>query len=154
MANAHTLRADDDAMARGTFEARVSAITSHIIRRLADAAVQDMRARYDFGRVLEMVRRSGRGEMGAGMLRRIADVLQTHTSALRRYARVSETIPPQEFAWLTRLTNERGVPLTWSHVELLARVRSAERRKQLAAAVMERNLSVRALAALVRAARP
>ena len=37
-------------------DSRIGAITSHIVRRLADAAVEDMRARYDFGRVLLTLR--------------------------------------------------------------------------------------------------
>lgn len=132
---------------------RVGAIANHIVQRLADAAVEDMRARYDFGRVLQTLRRSGRGASGAGALRRLADRLGVDPSALRRYAQVSETIPPREFASIMRLTNRRGSPLTWSHVELLARVRSPERRKLLATAIAEEDLSVRAFAARLRSQR-
>jgi hypothetical protein len=129
---------------------RVSAITSHIVRRLADATVEDMRARYDFGRVLQTLRSRGRGAAGTGILRGIADRLRVDPSALRRYAHVSEAISPLEFAWMTDLTSARGVPLTWSHVELLARVSDAERRRQLALATVEQDLSVRDLSVLVR----
>ena len=36
--------------ANSGLDPRIEAIASHIGRRLADAAVEDMRARYDFGR--------------------------------------------------------------------------------------------------------
>jgi hypothetical protein len=135
------------------FDPRLSAIALHIVQRIADAAIEDMRARYDLGRILHTLRRSERGGVGAGPLRRLAERLGLDPSVLRRYAQVSETIPPREFAALLRLTNWRGEPLTWSHIELLARVRNPERRKALATAVAEGNLSVRALAARLRAER-
>ena len=43
---------------------RVGAVASHILRRLTDAAVEDMRARYDFGRVLHALRLKGRADRG------------------------------------------------------------------------------------------
>ena len=54
-------------------------------------------------------------------------------SALRRFAQVSDVIPPGEFQWMMRLRSPRGAPLTWSHVELLARLRSAEKRRESSA---------------------
>jgi hypothetical protein len=143
-------------MARNTsneMDPRVGVIATHIVARLADAAIEDMRARYDFGRVLHMLRKSGRGASGAGALRRLAERLGVDPSALRRYAQVSEIISPREFAWMMRLTNKRGEPLTWSHVELLARERDPERRRELATAIGTESLAVRELAARVRGKR-
>jgi hypothetical protein len=141
-------------MARSSdLDPRVDVIASHISRRLADAAVEDMRARYDFGRVLHTLRNRGRGADGAGVLRLLADRLGVDPSALRRYAQVSDVIPSKEFDWMMRLTTSRGEPLTWSHVELLARVRSADRRRQLATAVVREGLAVRGLSERIRAAR-
>jgi hypothetical protein len=134
------------------FDPRLSAIALHIVQRIADAAIEDMRARYDLGRILQTLRRAERVG-GAGPLRRLAERLGLDPSVLRRYAQVSETIGPREFGWLLRLTNWRGEPLTWSHIELLARVRTQERRKLLATSVAEGNLSVRALAARLRSER-
>jgi hypothetical protein len=130
---------------------RVDAIASHIARRLADAAVEDMRARYDFGRVLHTARKQSRGAGEQGVLRVLARRLGVDASALRRYAQVSDVISAREFDGMLKLRNARGEPLTWSHVELLARVRSAERRHQLAIAVVREELSVRDLSARVRA---
>jgi len=131
--------------ANSGLDPRIEAIASHIGRRLADAAVEDMRARYDFGRVLHTLRNRGRGLEGAGALRVLAGRLAVDPSALRRFAQVSDVIPPGEFQWMMRLRSPRGAPLTWSHVELLARLRSAEKRRALATAVVEEELSVRAL---------
>jgi hypothetical protein len=128
---------------------RLEAITSHIVRRLADAAVDDMRARYDFGKVLQTLKRGTRQGVTGAQIRALAERLDVDASALRRYARVSETIPPREFAWMMRLRDARGGPLTWSHVELLARVTADERRRSLALSVAQQGLSVRELAARV-----
>jgi hypothetical protein len=125
---------------------RLEVITSHIVRRLADAAVEDMRARYDFGKVLQTLKRGAKDGVTGTQIRVLAERLDVDPSALRRYARVSETISAREFAWMMRLRNARGGPLTWSHVELLARVSAAERRRSLAAAIAQHELSVRDLA--------
>ena len=134
-------------------DSRIGAITSHIVRRLADAAVEDMRARYDFGRVLLTLRSESRNPAGAGVLRLLANQLEVDPSALRRYAQVSEVIAAREFDWLMGLSTRRGAPLTWSHIEILARVRSPEQRRQLAAASAREGLSVRGLTERLRAQR-
>jgi hypothetical protein len=135
---------------RSELDSRIGAITSHIVRRLADAAVEDMRARYDFGRVLLTLRSENRSVAGAGVLRLLANQLEIDPSALRRYAQVSEVIAAREFDWLMRLINKRGAPLTWSHIEILARVRSPEQRRQLATAIARESLSVRGLSERLR----
>jgi hypothetical protein len=140
-------------IASQSLDSRIGAITSHIARRLADAAVEDMRARYDFGRVLMTLRSGNRNPAGAGVLRLLAHQLEVDPSALRRYAQVSEVIAAGEFDWLMGLSNRRGAPLTWSHIEILARVRSPEERRQLAAASARESLSVRGLSERLRAQR-
>jgi hypothetical protein len=132
---------------------RVGAVASHILRRLTDAAVEDMRARYDFGRVLHGLRQRRRGSPGAGVVRLLADRLGVDATALRRYAQVSEVIGVGEFDWMMHLSTPRGAPLTWSHIELLSRVRNTEQRRQLAAATVREDLSVRALSERLRASR-
>src|SRR6516165_9153116 len=104
-----------------------------------------MRARYDFGRVLHSLRQHRSKAGGIGALRLLSKRLGVDPSALRRYARVSETISAREFAWLMKQRTPRGAPLTWSHVELLARERDPERRRALALGVVAEDLSVRAL---------
>lgn len=120
----------------------MTAITGHIVQRLAAAAVDDVHARYDLGKVLLTLRHESSQRSA---LRVLAQRLGFDPSALRRYARVSSTILPDEFAWLTGLRMRRGMPLSWSHIELLARERDRTRRTELATAVVEGDLSVRAL---------
>jgi hypothetical protein len=131
--------------ARGAdLDRRLHAIVEHVVQRLADAAVQDMQARYDLGGIVQHLRQ--RSPFGGGTVQQFADLLGVDPTAVRRYAGVFATIPPREFAWMTRLRSRRGEPLTWSHVELLARIGDAERRKKLATAVVRDGLSVRDLA--------
>jgi hypothetical protein len=70
--------------------------------------------------------------------------------SLRRYARVSEAIRSSEFEELLALRNRYGLPLTWSHVEELAEVRTSNLRKQFAEWAISEALSVRDLATRVR----
>ena len=121
---------------------RVTAITGHIVQRLAAAAVDDVEARYDLGKVLLTLRNES-AERSA--LRVLAESLGFDPSALRRYARVRTTICPDEFTWLSTLRTRRGMPLSWSHIELLAREPNRQRRMELATAVVTEDLSVRAL---------
>jgi hypothetical protein len=123
-------------------ESRVTAITWHIVQRLAAAAADDVEARYDLGKVL-LALRNGAAERSA--LRVLAEGLGFDPSALRRYARVRSTIPPDEFTTLSGLRTGRGMPLSWSHIELLAREPNRKRRMELATAVVTEDLSVRAL---------
>jgi hypothetical protein len=121
----------------------VPAVVSHIIERMAAAAVADARARYDFGVVLHFLRY---GDCATSpRISELAETLGVDTSALHRCARVSEVIAPDEFAWLAELRTERGMPLAWSHIERLARERSGKRRQVLAIEAVREALSVRAL---------
>ena len=84
-------------------------------------------------------------------MRVLAGRLGVDATALRRYAQVSEVIGASEFDWMMHLSTPRGAPLTWSHIEVLARVRSAEHRRQLATATVREDLS--ALSERLRASR-
>jgi hypothetical protein len=128
---------------------RVAAIGAHFVSRLASAIVDDVRARYDFGHALHTVRYAPPAAYGPNAMRELASAVQIDASALRRNARVSETIAPDELHTLTGLRNGAGLPLTWSHLEVLSTVRSAGRRESLAVAAAAERLSVRALASLI-----
>jgi hypothetical protein len=127
-----------------SFESRVNDVTMHIMLRLATAAADEVQARYDFGIVLLTLREA---HAGRSALRVLAERYRFDPSALRRYARVCSAIFPDEFTWLAGLRTCRGMPLSWSHIELLAREPSRQRRKELAIAVLEDDLSVRELSA-------
>jgi hypothetical protein len=140
-----------DALTRaGTKGSRVDAIARHIVGRLAAAAEADLRGRYDVGCVAHAIRYE---DDGATALQQLGDRLALDESALRRYARVSETLSASEFEWVVSLRTRQGLPLTWSHIELLQQVRSSPRRRDLANAAARDGCSVRELAARVRAYR-
>lgn len=125
---------------------RVQAVVRHVVVRLAEIQSEEIQVRYDLGEVLCTLRRVMPGPARAAELSSIAKWMRVHPSALRRYARVAETIDRMEFAQLRMLRTARGTALTWSHVEHLAQQRDRERRKTLAAAVADHDLSVREVA--------
>jgi|HubBroStandDraft_4_1064222.scaffolds.fasta_scaffold12294_2 hypothetical protein len=129
---------------------RAVVVVRHIVLRLAEASVEDIKARYDLGEVVCTLRRVMPRAAAALELNAVAKSMGIHASALRRYARVTEAIGGPEFAQLLRLRTARGMSLTWSHVEHLAMVHDPARRKALAAAAADEALSVRALAQRLR----
>jgi hypothetical protein len=134
----------------GTGPACLDAISLHIAARLTAAAEEDLRARYDIGWVAHVARYEGDG---ATALKQLRDRFALDETALRRYARVSETLSSSEFKWVVNLRTPRGLPLTWSHLELLQKVRSSPHRRVLATLAARDGWSVRELAARVRAQR-
>jgi hypothetical protein len=129
---------------------RAVVVVRHVVLRLADAAIEDIKARYDLGEVVCTLRRIMPRGAAAVEVKSIAKVMGVHASALRRYARVTEAIDGHEFAQLLRLRTGRGMSLTWSHVEHLALVHEPVRRRALALAAVHESLSVRALAQRIR----
>lgn len=79
----------------------------------------------------------------------LANHLCVERSGLLRIARTSERIRDSERLALLALVDKRGLPLTWSHFELLAVVASREARIELARAAATDGLSVRDLQRLV-----
>ncbi|HLK40129.1 MAG TPA: hypothetical protein VKU41_25410 [Polyangiaceae bacterium] len=125
----------------------VRAVVAHIMARVAEASVDDLRARYDLGRVVHHLRYD---PSQAGVLTRLAHDLGMHPSALHRYARVTERVCPEEFAQILQLRDAHGQPLTWSHLERIAEVRSAAARRRVAEEAVSGLLSVRAVRHLIR----
>jgi len=135
----------------GTGESLAHAVASATSRRLAAAAEQDMRARYDLGRTLRSIREgSCRAD---SFLDAVAQALAVHPSLLRRYIRVATLIAPSQFEAFASLRDPRGMPLTWSHVEHLADVRSKTQRTLIAEEAVAQSLSVRALRLQIRRVR-
>jgi hypothetical protein len=120
----------------------IAVVAHHVVTRMAAATVEDARARYDFGHVLHLIRYA---DNAALRIRQVAVLLKVDSSALHRYARVSETISPPEFNWLVTLRTSRGMPLTWSHLEQLATERSSARRARFARVAVQEQFSVRKL---------
>jgi DNA-binding NarL/FixJ family response regulator len=126
---------------------------SRLLTGMADAAVADLRAQYAIGQFVHCLRYPGPDETsGLQHLVALGLRLDLHPSALRRRARVSETVRADEFEALLALRSPRGLPLKWSHFELLSAVRSRSRREATAIRILAEDLSVRECVALVRAA--
>jgi hypothetical protein len=121
-----------------------------IANRLADAAVEDLRARYELGRLVHRLRYDGAEPQAMRAIAKLASACGLRVATLRRYARVTEMIRPLEFDELTRTRGTRGPSLTWSHIEELAEARNSEVRRKCAEAAVTESLSVSALRARVR----
>jgi hypothetical protein len=89
-------------------------------------------------------------DLTAGTIPLLGRVLGLHRGRLGRYAKVTEMIASQEFSELLRLRNPRGLPLTWSHIELLAMIRGVALRHKYAEEVISKHVTIRELAARVR----
>jgi hypothetical protein len=127
----------------------LGAIAAQIRARLSDAAVADLHARYELGQVVHQLR-YGEGPVSrSGDIALLAHCFDIHASALRRIARVAESVPPAEFAYVCSLRDPCGVPLTWSHIEVLSEIRNAQRRRDIARTTSATRLSVRELRELV-----
>ncbi len=127
------------------------ALATRIADRIAQAAVDDLRARYELGRLVHELRYDGSDHEILRDLSKLGAACGLAAATLRRYARVSETINQREFSDLTRPRGPRGPSLTWSHIEELAEARSSEVRRKCAEAAITESLSVSALRARVRA---
>jgi hypothetical protein len=124
-----------------------------VVARMGNAAVEEMRARYSLGQLVHGLRYNPSRSGTLPNLVRFAAAREFRLGAatLRRLARVSEAIGPMEFDRLMQLRCVDGLPLTWSHVEELAEVRSAEQRRRYAEFAVSRMLPVRALRSCIRA---
>lgn len=131
---------------------QICAAAAQIASRIADAAAEDLRARYELGRLVHHLRYDSSDRHASRAISKLGLASGLAVATLRRYARVTEMIKPLEFEELTRARGPRGPSLTWSHIEELAEARSTELRRRCAVAAVNESLSVSALRARVRAA--
>lgn len=131
---------------------QMCAAAAQIADRIAEAAAEDLRARYELGRLVHRLRYESSGRQAMRTISKLGLASGLAVATLRRYARVTEMIKPVEFRELTRARGPRGPSLTWSHIEELAEARSTEVRRRCAEAAVHESLSVSALRARVRAA--
>jgi hypothetical protein len=103
------------------------------------------RERLQFGSFIHLLRYASSADCPAGVIRDLAAQVGVDGSGLRRCARVAETIGPDELSEILAWRTSKGLPLKWSHLEVLALERNRERRRDLATAAVAGNLSVRAL---------
>jgi hypothetical protein len=114
--------------------------------------VEDLRARYDLGRLVHQLRFHSDDDATMGTLAGLARAYHLTPGTLRRLARVTEMIGSEEFGEYLMLRSPYGLPLTWSHIEELAESRRRDLRRRCAAEVLSDALSVADLRARVRAA--
>ena len=108
---------------------RARAVVQHVTLRIAEARVEELQARYDLGRIFHRIRYAESREWPCSTLEYLARCLGLHASVLRRYARISEAISRTEFVHFAKLRDSHGLPLTWSHLEKLARIRDRAHRR-------------------------
>jgi hypothetical protein len=126
---------------------------THAMQHLVAAVIEDVQARYELGQLSHQIRYDSSGELSCRTLELLARTVHVHVSSLRRYARVTEAIGPDQFTELVTLRNRNGWPLTWSHIELLAEIRDARLRRRHVEETLSSALSVRDLARRVRTGR-
>jgi hypothetical protein len=137
--------------ANGEMPALLSATVKPLLARRAAGAPEDLLWRYQVGKVAHQFRYDVSSELTEQALAKIARALNVSPNTLRAYARVAEAVAPSEFAKHVALRDRFGMPMTWSHLEEIAKCRSARARRKCAQQAISKKLSVRALATLVRA---
>jgi len=133
--------------------ARAVELAERTLVRIVEACLLDMAARYELGRDLFDLRYERARTEATPLFEAVSKRMGVHSSALRRWSRVSGTIPRAEFVEYLSLRTCRGSPLTWSHLELLAEVTPSRERRALATECVAEELTVRSLAARVRGCR-
>jgi hypothetical protein len=103
-----------------------------LLHRIAEAAVEDTRARYELGRLVHHLRYDCSDAVSARILARLGHSLGLTPGTLRHYARVSAVIGPIEFDQYMHLRRPHGMPLRWSHIEELSEARNVDVRRRFA----------------------
>ncbi|HEY3817108.1 MAG TPA: hypothetical protein VGL81_08055 [Polyangiaceae bacterium] len=123
---------------------RIALVAAAVQHRLALANRDEILARYDLGAFAHIIRYD-HGDYGDDAQESLANLMHLDSSAIRRHARVSETLYGSELQAVLQLRTPEGAMLRWSHLEILAAIRSPSKRRLLAAAAATDSLSVRAL---------
>ena len=132
-------------------EAAFKAACKEARELLVAADRSDVLARYKVGVIILRVKeRRGYGERG---VERMEEELGRDQGTLYRYATVVETWEEPDFKALMKRTNAKGLPLTWSHYELLATVKDGRKLNGLITRALKECLSVHALRAIIDAAK-
>lgn len=118
-------------------------------RLLASSEKQDVRTRYEIGRVVAQVR-GERAKYGSDAVGKLERALGLDENTLRRYERIANTWTPTQVSTLLKRTNPYGRPLSWSHLDVLAEVVDEKKRESLLKQALREGLSVRELAKRVR----
>jgi hypothetical protein len=108
----------------------------------------DVPARYKLALIASQLK--DEEEFGKDALDRMDEELGLGTSTLYRYAKVPEAWAAEAFKPASERLNSKGLPLTWSHWELLATVTDKDKREALLDTALTESLNVRDLASAVK----
>lgn len=120
----------------------------HLRELIGDASVLDALVRHGVGTVVKKVR-GDRAKYGERALKQLEDAFDFDENTLRRFEAVAETWTKADLKKLLHRKNVKGLPLTWSHLELLAQVSSGARRDKFIEKILHDALSVRELRVLI-----
>jgi hypothetical protein len=109
---------------------------------MAEAAVEDMRARYELGCLVHGLRYGLADEIKTRALAKFGRMFRVGPATLWQYARVTRVIGREEFQGYLAARGPHGFALTWSHIEELARVRNSVARGRCAEQAVGEALSV------------
>jgi len=117
--------------------------------QLAKADQDDMRARYETGRLV--LAAMDKSKYGAKAVQRAAEEVCRDVDTLYQYKDVAKAWSEKEFAKLAQRRGKKGTPLSFNHLVVLAKVKEPTRRDELVEQVFRDELHVRALKTLVKA---
>lgn len=129
-------------------EGKLNGAIAEVKQKLASAERGDLLARHAVAVVILEVKDAAK--YGENALERMQEEIGLDRATLYRYASVAEAWTKTDFAKLCDRTNSKQMPLTWSHLELLATVRDGRSRKALLERALKEALTVRGLSAAMK----
>ena len=121
-------------------------LSDRVAAHLGDARRAYILAHFAAGDAVHLIRYA---PDRASTIDRLAERLLVDRSGLMRIARTAERIVTTEREALLALVDDRGWPLTWSHLSALACLSSRSARTRVAHAAVEGRLSVKDLRGLI-----
>jgi hypothetical protein len=117
--------------------------------QLAKADQDDMRARYETGRLV--LAAMDKSKYGQKAVKRAAKEVGRDVDTLYQYKSVADAWSKEEFEALVQRKGKTGTPLSFNHLVVLAKVKEPTRRDELVEQAFRDALHVRALKTLVKA---
>ena len=128
-------------------EAAFKAACKEARELLVAADRSDVLARYKIGLIIYSV--MDESKYGEGGVERMEAELGLKQKVLYKYGKVAATWTEPEFKAEMKRTNAKGLPLTWSHYEQLARVQDGRKLNGFITRALKEFLSVDALKAII-----
>ncbi|WP_438033677.1 hypothetical protein [Sorangium sp. So ce204] len=116
----------------------------NIRRELASTGAEDAKVRHRLGALVNAIQKEP-NKYGQRGVEQLARALGFDKTLLYRHAKVAECWSSRELSELLRRKSVTGLPISFSHLQLLATVTSAKKRNDYIEAVLTEGLSVRDL---------